>query len=367
VSADETVAAVRGALSDDLRRPKYRGEPNRYKGHCYVASEAIFHLLGGKPAGYQPMRVRHEDDSHWFLTGPDGAVIDATAEQFSTPVPYGSARRAAFLTQRPSARAVTLMSRARSTVEPASSAVSRSPALLVAPCSFKAADTAVKRWHYSRSMPTPPRVLFGVWEHGRFAGVIIFSRGGSPNLGKPYGLKLTELCELTRIAMREHTVPVSQCVAVALKLLKQQSPGLRLCVSFADPDHDHHGGIYQAGNWLYLGLTNGETQYVVNGRQYHSRSLASTQYGTGRRTKRAMSYLREHFDPDARTVKLPGKHRYAMPFDRAMRRQLRDRVQPYPARADEGSTGASASPGPRGGFDPRSRLDDQPVVSDAGE
>jgi len=322
----EIVAAVRASLSDDLRRREYRGDPNPVRGHCYVASEAIYHL-GGRAAGYEPARVEHEGQMHWFLIGA-GGVLDATADQFATPVPYARARRNAFRHPEPSARARVLMTRVTGN-EPKPVAPPDVP-LLVAPCSYQAAETAVRRWHYSKSMPTPPRVLFGVWEHGTFAGVIIFSRGGSPNLGSPYGLSHTELCELSRISLRSHTAPVSQCVSIAIGELRKTSPGLRLIVSFADPAHDHHGGIYQAGNWLYLGLTAGETQYLVRGRQYHSRSLAATQYGTGRRTNRSMAYLRANFDPDASTVKLPGKHRYAMPLDRAMRRKLLPLVQPYP-------------------------------------
>lgn len=106
-SIDSLIEQVRSVLStrDDLRKPKYRGMENPYAGHCYVASEALYHLLGGKATGYKPMFISHEGEPHWFLTGPSGEIIDATAEQFNTPVPYERAVGKGFLTAKPSARA----------------------------------------------------------------------------------------------------------------------------------------------------------------------------------------------------------------------------------------------------------------------
>ena len=101
------------ALSDDLRKPKYRGDPNPLKGHCYVSTEALAHLLGWPESGVTPMNVRHEGDQHWFLRLPDGGFVDLTASQFHTPVPYGLARGRGFLTRCPSARAAEVIRRVK--------------------------------------------------------------------------------------------------------------------------------------------------------------------------------------------------------------------------------------------------------------
>ncbi len=95
-------------LSDDLLKPGYK--PGA---HCYVASEALYHLLGGKEAGFKPMNVKHEGVQHWFLLSNKGVVIDVTADQFSTPVPYDQARGRGFLTKKPSKRAQTLIERVK--------------------------------------------------------------------------------------------------------------------------------------------------------------------------------------------------------------------------------------------------------------
>jgi hypothetical protein len=100
---------VRSHLTDDLRKAPYRGNPNPMAGHCYVASEAIYHKLGGKSEGWTPMFIKHEGAPHWFLKHEDGAIIDATADQFKSPVPYDEATGKGFLTRHPSERAQTVL------------------------------------------------------------------------------------------------------------------------------------------------------------------------------------------------------------------------------------------------------------------
>ena len=107
----QIVTSVREHLTDDLRKPEFKGHACPTAGHCYVASEATYHMLGGKAAGYKPMQINHEGTNHWFLKHESGKIIDPTADQFKTPVPYDKARGRGFLTKEPSKRAKTLMER----------------------------------------------------------------------------------------------------------------------------------------------------------------------------------------------------------------------------------------------------------------
>ena len=120
--------AITAALPrcDDLRRSPWKGSSDPVAGHCSVASEAAYHLLGGKAAGYTPMFIRHEGAPHWFLRTPEGKVLDITATQFRTPVPYTQGRGKGFQTPRrdprtgvqlPSKRAQTLIARVQSKVD----------------------------------------------------------------------------------------------------------------------------------------------------------------------------------------------------------------------------------------------------------
>lgn len=75
------------------------------RGNCYVTSEALYHLLGGKESGWKPMNMKHEGESHWFLKHKSGLILDATASQFKKKPDYQKARGRGFLTKQPSLRA----------------------------------------------------------------------------------------------------------------------------------------------------------------------------------------------------------------------------------------------------------------------
>lgn len=107
------IAEIRSVLSDDLLRPTYRNRPDRRptSGHCYAASEALYHLLGGRAAGLTPMVLRHEGGPHWFLRAADGTFLDPTGDQFDTPPSHGLGRGCGFLTREPSRRARTILDR----------------------------------------------------------------------------------------------------------------------------------------------------------------------------------------------------------------------------------------------------------------
>ncbi len=185
-------------------------------------------------------------------------------------------------------------------------------------CSHEAAKYAVEKWHYSRSLPAGKMIKVGCWEDEKYIGVVLFAYGANQNIGTPYGLKQTECCELVRVALSKHNTPVSKIIAIALRFVQKQSPGIRLIVSYADSGQQHHGGIYQAGNWLYVGFFTGEHNVVVNGRMMHRRQAYSL-YGT---TKPKGSY----------NVPASGKHKYLMPLDDEIRKRIEPLRKPYPKR-----------------------------------
>jgi hypothetical protein len=77
------------------------------RGNCYVATEALYHLL---PPGWQPMHMRWEGESHWFLKHEaNGMILDPTALQFNHTPDYSKAVGKGFLTKQPSKRAALLM------------------------------------------------------------------------------------------------------------------------------------------------------------------------------------------------------------------------------------------------------------------
>jgi hypothetical protein len=80
-------------------------------GYCYVASEALYYLLGGSEAGLTVKRAPCEGGEHWWLEGPGDKLIDATADQFEEDFAYGEGVASKFLTAEPSPRAVKIVLR----------------------------------------------------------------------------------------------------------------------------------------------------------------------------------------------------------------------------------------------------------------
>lgn len=112
----EILECMREVLSesDDLRKLKYQGHKNPFTGHCYVASEAIYHLMGRRRSGLIPCFIRVAGEPHWFLKFEDGTVVDATREQFENlTIDYSKGTNKGFLTKNPSKRARELINRIR--------------------------------------------------------------------------------------------------------------------------------------------------------------------------------------------------------------------------------------------------------------
>lgn len=99
------------ALSPDLRKPEYADNPNPLAGHCYIAAEALYHRCMDLGEQAKPMFIRHEGQPHWFIVTEYAGIIDPTARQFETPVPYEQAKGKGFLTKNPSKRALAIMER----------------------------------------------------------------------------------------------------------------------------------------------------------------------------------------------------------------------------------------------------------------
>lgn len=110
---DRLIKKIQSVLSPELLLPKFRKmcpPDNKMWGHCYAATEALFHMLGGKEAGWVPVRAKDDDGIvHWWIENRQtGRRLDPTAEQYTSQgkePPYAQGRAAGFLTRQPSKRA----------------------------------------------------------------------------------------------------------------------------------------------------------------------------------------------------------------------------------------------------------------------
>ena len=217
-------------------------------------------------------------------------------------------------------------------------------------CSHEAAKYACEKWHYSRKMYVNKMVKVGAWERDEFVGVIIYGTG-CQFIGRPYGLNPFQVCELVRVAMRQHATPCSRMLAISFKMLTKQNPKLRLIVSFSDMAQGHHGGIYQATNWLYAG-SQSYHEYEVNGERAPPRTLHH-RYGKG---GQSLAWLKANVDPSARRVVTPPKHKYLMPLDDEMRQRIEPLRKPYPKRERSAENGTPGNQSGGGGVNPTRSL-----------
>jgi hypothetical protein len=192
-----------------------------------------------------------------------------------------------------------------------------------------AAKYACENWHYSGCLPIGKLVKVGAWENGKFIGVVLFGRGTSPQLGSKYSLGQDQCVELVRVALRDHASPVSRIMAIALRMLKKSNPNLRLVISFASQDEGHHGGIYQATNWVYNGTTSPQDEFMFKGKRATDRQVS--QFVKETRIGRKQWELRGVL----KRLPTRPKHRYLMPLDPDMRARILPLAKPYPKRAKQ--------------------------------
>lgn len=208
---------------------------------------------------------------------------------------------------------------------------------------YAAAKYACENWHYSKCLPSSmqKRVAIGAWERDDFKGVVVFGHGANPSIGNPYGLTINECIELTRVALRNHENQVSRIIRIALNMLIRSQPKIRLIVSYADTGQNHHGGIYQAGNWVYSGISKGVPTLYFNGRKWHAKALRT-------------SYPKlKHNDPRITKIKGTDKHKYLMPLDKEMAEQIRPLAKPYPKKNTRSKhSHDAAGPPAEGGLKP---------------
>ncbi len=194
------------------------------------------------------------------------------------------------------------------------------PVLKIDWATHEAAKFACLNWHYSRCTPKGKQVWIGVWENEKFIGIVSYGRSTSPYLGDSFGIDVNQCAELSRVALTKHKSSVSKILSITFRLIKKQSAGLRLLVSLADINIGHYGGIYQAGGWVYVGKSSKVTQYFYKGKWRNDTNMI--------RLLQKFPLMKEKLSKR----NIDGKHKYLMPLDDDMRKQIMPLAKPYPKR-----------------------------------
>lgn len=190
---------------------------------------------------------------------------------------------------------------------------------------YNAVKYACMNYHYAKRVPISA-VAFNVYEDGEWCGVIVYGYGANPHIAAIYDKWPGQVLELVRVALNGKQKITSECVALSLKELKKYCPLVDLVVSYADVDQGHVGTIYQATNWIYVGLMNEGTRsdFIIKEKSMHPRSVGAKGW------KVSLEWIRTNIDKNATQNITKGKHKYIYPMNKKMRKKVKDLAQEYP-------------------------------------
>ena len=150
----------------------------------------------------------------------------------------------------------------------------------------------------------------------------IWGGGANNNLAKSMGKNSGEVLELERVALNGKQEQTSKAVAMTLRQLHKDDPLCKMVISYSDHRQKHLGTIYQATNWIYLGLTiTSDTQYFYKGKWTHERSINAR---PDRDQLKKILPKRENSN----------KFKYVFCFDKKERKELMKQALPYPKDKD---------------------------------
>lgn len=177
------------------------------------------------------------------------------------------------------------------------------------PINYETATNMVKEYHYAHRVPHVV-ISIGMYVDDVLAGCA--TCGVPPNnqaissiCGNGYmGLEFNRLFVHDWVGRNAESWFVGQLFGWIRRDWKQYE----ILVSYSDPNVGHHGGIYQATNWLYLGQGcpesgSPDSDMILNGK-VASRKNVYNRYGTTSIPKLQQMGL------DAETIRTIPKHRY---------------------------------------------------------
>jgi hypothetical protein len=189
------------------------------------------------------------------------------------------------------------------------------------------AQDLVKKNHYLHRQ-APCSFAFGLFLGSDILGVVMYGTPSSSPLrsGIAGPENASNVIELTRLWIDDSVPKNGESYLIGRTLRKVNK---EIVVSFADTSQNHVGGVYQATNWIYTGLSAKRTNWTIAGINKHSQTIGD---------KYTAKELREKFGDRFSLQPRARKHRYVY-FNCSQKRKmelmamLRYTPQPYPKRS----------------------------------
>ena len=157
----------------------------------------------------------------------------------------------------------------------------RAKEIIVKVIPAKIANEFVKKHHYSGKVVPNSKLHFGAFLDSKLHGVMSY---GSP-MDKSKVLPLVqpslwnEMLELNRMAFDDYLPKNSEsrCIAISIKLIKNNAPHIKWILSFSDGTQCGDGTIYRASGFVLTDLRkNQNTCLLPNGNVIHKMTLESS-------------------------------------------------------------------------------------------
>ncbi len=185
----------------------------------------------------------------------------------------------------------------------------------------------IEKHHYSHNINGVQSYYhFGLYREGKFGlpemiGAMLYAMPSMPSTAKKYNpINPTKCFELRRLVCIDDTPKNTESyfIGQTFKWLKQNTD-IEVIVSFADEEYGHSGIIYKATNFEYCGTTSPSKKLIVDGKEYHSRSLNQSDRPYGRELKRRY----DAGDENIFWKNTKFKHIYVYYFNKKIQKQIK--------------------------------------------
>lgn len=145
----------------------------------------------------------------------------------------------------------------------------------------KVSDRACKKLvlenHYIHSMPSSIKLCYALMSSADPPNHVVACCIFSTPVGR---WEVPGIWELTRLVRQDDvSEPLTKLISMSVKYTRKVK-SVKLLISFADREEDHHGGIYQASSWIYSGMAKGRLDgFNIDGIFVPARTCNS-RYGT---------------------------------------------------------------------------------------
>ena len=191
----------------------------------------------------------------------------------------------------------------------------------------KAVTTFIEKHHYSHNINGIQSYYhFGLYTEGNFGlpkmiGAMLYAMPSMPDTAAKYNPINPRRCmELRRLVCIDDTPKNTESyfIGKTLRWLKQNTD-VEVIVSFADQHYGHSGVIYKASNFDHFGETAKARVLMVDGKEYHPRTMNQKDKPYGRAIKKR--YLSG--DENIFWKKRKSKHIYVYYLDKRIKRQIK--------------------------------------------